>query len=162
MASRFIEDGGDVTALQQILGHASISLTMQYVSLAGNHSLKEHAAHSPARRFAPDRSKLPTLPPASGITTVTDDGVVLAPADYGELVVDDPSDPFECTTGVDSEYWDGFHAGYRKVLDDFADISTALDEDGDPVDVRTLGKMALAGIHHLLERLDELDGRYTP
>ena len=84
MATRFVEDGGDVAALQQILGHASITQTMQYVSLAGNHSLKEHAEHSPARRFAPDRSKLPTLPPASGITTVTDDGVVLAPADYGE------------------------------------------------------------------------------
>ena len=50
-ATRFIEAGGGVVSLKEILGHASIMMTYRYVSLAGKHILDAHGEYSPAVRL---------------------------------------------------------------------------------------------------------------
>ena len=50
-ATRFIEEGGGVVTLKEILGHASIMMTYRYVSLAGKHILDAHGEFSPAVRM---------------------------------------------------------------------------------------------------------------
>ena len=49
--THYIVNGGKVTHLQLIMGHASIETTMIYVHLAANHLKADHAAHSPALRL---------------------------------------------------------------------------------------------------------------
>ena len=50
-ATRFIEEGGGVVTLMEIMGHASIAQTYRYVSLAGKHILDAHSEYSPAVRL---------------------------------------------------------------------------------------------------------------
>ena len=42
-ASRFVMDGGSVHALQKILGHATITMTMRYAHLSPDHLRAEMA-----------------------------------------------------------------------------------------------------------------------
>jgi len=45
-ATRYIINGGNVVALQQILGHTNLATTMRYVHLAGRDVQEDHAIHS--------------------------------------------------------------------------------------------------------------------
>ncbi len=45
-ATRYIINGGNVVALQQILGHTNLATTMRYVHLAGRDVQEDHAVHS--------------------------------------------------------------------------------------------------------------------
>ena len=153
--TKFIESAGDVVALQAIMGHATLEQTRQYVTLAGDHVLNEHGQHSPARRFAPKHPHAAVLAmPASGVRTVIDAVVHLVPVD-GEVGV--APDEVEWMPDAEGEYRDGFRAGYRQVLDDFSDISEALQEDvGGLADVRTIATLSLIAIKRVLALLDEL------
>ncbi len=46
-AIRFLQDGGQVFALQQMMGHASLVVTQRYVAMTGNDIARQHAMHSP-------------------------------------------------------------------------------------------------------------------
>ena len=50
-ATEYVRAGGDVVTLKDILGHADIQMTMQYVTLAGVDILTGHAKYSLARRL---------------------------------------------------------------------------------------------------------------
>lgn len=49
-ASHFIANGGNILALQKILGHSSLAMTMRYAHLAPDH-LQDVLAFGPAREF---------------------------------------------------------------------------------------------------------------
>ena len=50
-ATHYINGGGNVAHLQQILGHASIETTMVYVHLAATAVMADHSDHSPGPGF---------------------------------------------------------------------------------------------------------------
>lgn len=50
-AYRFLDDGGDVFTLQQLLGHSNISQTEIYVNLKRADMERQHRAHSPSDRI---------------------------------------------------------------------------------------------------------------
>ena len=134
-----------MAALQQILGHASITQTMQYVSLAGNHSLRmdtDGSEHSPARRFAPDRDRSCSNLAATAFwhyrDIVTDDGV--DPERRRTMVMTPrwsirPQPCCECTSlaGAFGVLLTVSIAGYRKVLDELCGAISRerLHADGD-------------------------------
>lgn len=65
-ATKFIEAGGEVVHLKEILGHKTLAMTMRYVTLAGRAMRDEHARYTPLRTLglilpeevAPDRPPL--------------------------------------------------------------------------------------------------------
>ena len=48
-ATRFIMAGGEVVHLKEILGHATLAMTMRYVTLAARAVREQHALYSPLR-----------------------------------------------------------------------------------------------------------------
>jgi site-specific recombinase XerD len=50
-ATRFLINGGDVFTLQQILGHSTLGMVRNYVSLASNHVAMQHQRFSPLDRL---------------------------------------------------------------------------------------------------------------
>ena len=51
MATMYVRGGGNIYALQQILGHTSITTTSIYIHLAQGDVAADHAAHSPMARL---------------------------------------------------------------------------------------------------------------
>ena len=49
--TKYIENGGGVTTLKEIMGHDNVMTTMLYVSLAGKHILDAHERFNPAVRM---------------------------------------------------------------------------------------------------------------
>ena len=45
----FLRSGGNVLALQRILGHTTLTMTQRYVALVSDDLAKEHVAHSPVQ-----------------------------------------------------------------------------------------------------------------
>jgi len=50
-ATRFLLNGGDVFTLQQILGHSTLEMVRNYVTLASNHIAMQHHKYSPLDRL---------------------------------------------------------------------------------------------------------------
>jgi integrase/recombinase XerC/integrase/recombinase XerD len=50
-ATRFLMNGGDVFTLQQILGHSTLEMVRNYVSLASSHVAIQHQRYSPMDRI---------------------------------------------------------------------------------------------------------------
>jgi integrase/recombinase XerC/integrase/recombinase XerD len=50
-ATRFLLNGGDVFTLQQILGHSTLEMVKNYVTLASNHVAMQHHKYSPLDRL---------------------------------------------------------------------------------------------------------------
>ncbi len=51
-ATRFLLNGGDVFTLQQILGHSTLEMVRNYVTLASNHVAMQHHKYSPLDRLS--------------------------------------------------------------------------------------------------------------
>jgi site-specific recombinase XerD len=54
-ATRYLTNGGNVFALQQILGHSTLDMVKNYVDLAASHVAFEHHRFSPLDRFNLDK-----------------------------------------------------------------------------------------------------------
>jgi site-specific recombinase XerD len=54
-ATRYLTNGGNVFALQQILGHSTLDMVKNYVDLAASHVAFEHHKFSPLDRFNLDK-----------------------------------------------------------------------------------------------------------
>ena len=59
-ATKYIEHGGNVVHLQQILGHKNISMTLRYVNLAGRAILESHQLYSLSIRMGLVKGVQPT------------------------------------------------------------------------------------------------------
>ena len=51
-ATMFLLNGGDVFTLQQILGHTTLEMVRNYVTLASNHIAMQHHKYSPLDRLS--------------------------------------------------------------------------------------------------------------
>jgi site-specific recombinase XerD len=51
-ATMFLLNGGDVFTLQQILGHSTLEMVRNYVTLASNHIAMQHHKYSPLDRLS--------------------------------------------------------------------------------------------------------------
>lgn len=62
--TRWVRDGGEVTVLQKVMGHASITMTMRYVKLAGSDLIAGMEKVAKYRASTVDTSKTETEQPA--------------------------------------------------------------------------------------------------
>jgi integrase/recombinase XerD len=56
-ATQFLREGGDVFALQRMLGHSSLAMTRRYVELADEDIANQHRRYSPADRLSKSTRK---------------------------------------------------------------------------------------------------------
>lgn len=171
-ASRWVEDGGDVAALQVILGHATLEQTMAYVTLAGTHALRQHAAHAMSRRYAPGAAGARS----TGTRTVVDPMVALAPVashrcdeDPGQddepvhlepedEEVDEEVDEL-FTALIEEVYERGRQAGWLECLDQIRGKFAG--DDGQEPDHGALEFVAIAAVEEMMSRMSALERRLS-